>query len=140
MSADAEHQKDIFVLIEHLQGQVSDISYVMLAAGRAVAEGTGGNVVALLLGHEVQGLASDLAADQLWYIDHPSLAHHTPEAYQQVVTNLIQANAPRLALFGDTSIGAEAACTPKMARSNSSAKSAVARSWLKAPCPVQPPW
>jgi electron transfer flavoprotein alpha subunit len=109
MSADAEHQKDIFVLIEHLQGQVSDISYVMLAAGRAVAEGTGGNVVALLLGHEVQGLASDLAADQLWYIDHPSLAHHTPEAYQQVVTNLIQANAPRLALFGDTSIGAEVA-------------------------------
>lgn len=109
MSADTEHHQDIFVLIEHLQGQVSDISYVMLAAGRSVTQVTGGSVIALLLGHQAQSLASDLAADQVWYFDHPSLADYTPEAYQQAVINLIQAHAPRLALFGDTSIGAEVA-------------------------------
>ena len=53
--------QDIYVVIEHLQGQVADISYVMLAAARVLVQETGGNVVAVLLGHEAQGLAGNLA-------------------------------------------------------------------------------
>jgi hypothetical protein len=43
---------DIFVVIEHLRGQVSDLSYVMLAAARELANATGGKVIAVLLGHD----------------------------------------------------------------------------------------
>ncbi len=100
---------DIYVVIEHLQGQVTDISYVMLAAGHTLAQGTGGNTVAVLLGHNAQGLASNLDADSLLYIDHPALAEFTPDAYQKVLTDLINNNTPRAVLFGDTSIGAEVA-------------------------------
>ena len=39
--------QDIFVVIEHLQGQVADISYVMLAAARELAKSAGGNVTAV---------------------------------------------------------------------------------------------
>jgi len=42
-------------------------------------------------------------------VDHPALAEFTPDAYQQVLTGLINENAPRAVLFGDTSIGAEVA-------------------------------
>ena len=63
--------QDIFVVIEHLRGQVSDISYVMLAAGRELAQSGGGEVVAVLLGHNSQELAVDLAADRVLYVDHP---------------------------------------------------------------------
>jgi electron transfer flavoprotein alpha subunit len=101
--------QDIYVLIEHLQGQVADISYMMLATARSIAEGTGAAVVAIFLGHKEQELANDLAASRVLYFDHPDLANFTSAAYQKVVSALILENEPRLVLFGDTSIGAEVA-------------------------------
>jgi len=47
--------QDIYVAIEHLRGQVADISYVMLAAARVLAQGTGGKVVAVFLGTTPRG-------------------------------------------------------------------------------------
>ena len=44
--------QDIFVTIEHLRGKVSEISYVMLAAARVLVQETGGQVVAIVLGHQ----------------------------------------------------------------------------------------
>ena len=100
---------NIYVVIEHLQGQVSEISYVMLAAGRVLASGTGSELVAVLLGHEAQNLASDLAADRVLYMDDPALAEFTPEAYKLALAELINADTPRAVFLGDTSVGAEVA-------------------------------
>ncbi len=100
--------QDIYVLIEHTRGQVADISYMLLAQARQVARTTGGQVVALLLGHAAASLAQDLAADHVWYVDHPSLADFNWDAYQQVLAKLISQH-PRLVLFGDTTIGADLA-------------------------------
>ncbi|MBI4785874.1 MAG: electron transfer flavoprotein subunit alpha/FixB family protein [Chloroflexi bacterium] len=101
--------KDIYVLIEHLRGQVMDISYVMLAAARPMAAATGGQVVALLLGSGAQSLANDLAADRVLYMDSPAFADFTSEAYQRALTGVLQTGSPRAAIFGDTSIGGEVA-------------------------------
>jgi electron transfer flavoprotein alpha subunit len=101
--------QDIYVVIEHLRGQVADISYVLLAAARVLAQGTGGDVVGALLGHDAQGLADDLAADRVLYIDHPALADFTPDAYHRVLAGLIKDNAPRAVLLGHTSIGMDVA-------------------------------
>jgi electron transfer flavoprotein alpha subunit len=103
--------KDIFVVIEHLRGKVTDISYVMLAAGRALAQETGGNVVGVLLGHNAQGLVDNLRADRVLYLDHPALADFTSDAYQKVLAHLIGEKEPRAVLFGNTSIGADVAVT-----------------------------
>lgn len=100
---------DIFVIIEHLQGQVSEISYIMLAAGRQLTNQAGGNLVAVLLGNDAQGLAADLAADKVLYMDDPALAEFTPDAYQMALAELIKAETPRAVLLGDTSVGAEVA-------------------------------
>lgn len=102
---------DIYVLIEHLQGQVSDMSYIMLAAGRPLADASGGSLVAMLLGQDVQGLASDLGADRVLYVEHPALAEFSPEAYLKVIADLIQQGNPRAVLLGETSIGADVAST-----------------------------
>jgi electron transfer flavoprotein alpha subunit len=101
--------QDIYVVVEHLRGQVSDMSCVMLGAARGLAKATGGNVVAVLLGHQAQGLAGNLAANQVLYVDHPALADFTSDAYQKVLTHLIAANQPRAVLLGNTSIGADVA-------------------------------
>ncbi len=101
--------QDIFVLVEHLQGKVSDISYVLLAQARLVASASGGKVKAILLGSGVSGLAGDLAADEVLYFEHPALAEFTAEAYQVVLAKLLSDNPPRLLLLGDTSIGSDTA-------------------------------
>lgn len=101
--------QDILLLVEHFRGQVADISYVLLAAGQDLVKVTGGRVIAVLLGHNSAELAADLAAHQVWYIDHPALADFASDTYQQTLESLIQAHPPRLFLFGDTSIGAEVA-------------------------------
>jgi len=100
---------DIYVVIEHLRGQVMDISYVMLGAARALAQATGGKVVGLLLGHGAQGLAANLAAGEVLYFDHPALAEFTSDAYQKVLTRVIEEKQPRAVLLGNTSIGADVA-------------------------------
>lgn len=101
--------QDIYVLVEHLRGQVTDISYVMLAAARVLAGGTGGSVAAVLLGHAAQDLAGDLAADRVLYIDHPALADFTSDAYLATLSTLISQNQPRAVLLGHTSIGSDVA-------------------------------
>jgi electron transfer flavoprotein alpha subunit len=101
--------QDIHVVVEHLKGQVADISYVALAAARGLATGTGGDVAAVLLGHGVEQLAEDLSADRVVLVDDPSLTDFNPEHYIKILTELIGADPPRCVLFGDTSMGAEVA-------------------------------
>ncbi|MDP1780055.1 MAG: hypothetical protein Q8K73_07260, partial [Anaerolineales bacterium] len=99
--------QDIYVVIEHLRGQAADISYVMLAGARALAQKTGGEVVAVLLGHNAQGLANNMAADKVLYVDHPALAEFTSDAYQKALAGLIREREPRAVLFASSSIGAD---------------------------------
>jgi len=101
--------QDIFVVVEHLRGQVADITHVMLAGARALSQTSGGGVVAVLLGKDAQGLAANLAADRVLYVDSPALAEFTPDAYQLALADLIQAQSPRAVLFGHTSIGMDIA-------------------------------
>ncbi len=101
--------QDIYVVIEHLRGQVTDISYVMLAAARVLAQGTGGSAMAVLLGHNAQELAGDLAADRVLYVDHPALADFTSDAYLAALSALISENQPRAVLLGHTSVGMDVA-------------------------------
>jgi electron transfer flavoprotein alpha subunit len=101
--------QDIFVVVEHLRGQVADISHVMLAGARALSQTSAGGVVAVLLGKDAQGLAANLAADRVLYVDSPALAEFTPDAYQLALAGLIQAQSPRAVLLGHTSVGMDVA-------------------------------
>ena len=111
--------QDIYVIVEHLRGQVAEISYVMLAGARELAKGSGGSVVAVLLGHNAQGLAGNpsagsgqcLAADKVLSLEHPALAEFTSDAYQKALAGLIGKDQPRVVIFGSTSIGTDIAST-----------------------------
>jgi len=100
---------DAYVVIEHLRGQVADISYVMLAAARELVQGSGGKVVAILLGHKAKDLSTDLSADEVLYVEHADLQDFIPDAYQAVLLPLIKQNQPRVVLLGNTTIGADIA-------------------------------
>ncbi len=101
--------QDVYVVIEHLRGEVAEISYVMLAAARALVPGKGGRLVALLLGHDAQALSEELAADRVFYFDHPSLTDFNPEAYKRTLLSLVREEKPRAVFLGSTSIGSDLA-------------------------------
>jgi len=101
--------EDILVITEHLQGHVLDITYVMLAGARQLAEQTGGKVIAVLLGYKAQSLTKDFNADKVHSYDRPSLENFSPDAYLRVLEAEINEEQPRAVLFGHTTIGMDVA-------------------------------
>lgn len=106
--------QDIYVVIEHLRGQVADISYTMLAGAGELSKVVGGDVVAVLLGHNAKELAGNLAANRVLYLDHAALADFTSDAYQTALSDLISKDQPRAVFFGNTSIGSDIASVLSM--------------------------
>ena len=100
---------DIYVVIEHIRGKVAEISYLMLAAGRQLAGGSGGELTAVLLGSGAESLASDLGADKVVYFEDSNLTDYTPGAYLACLKDFLSSEQPRAVLLGHTSIGMEVA-------------------------------
>jgi electron transfer flavoprotein alpha subunit len=101
--------QDIYVVIEHLAGKVFDISFVMLAAARDLADQSQGRVIAVLLCHQSKDLGENLAADKILFVDHPAVAEYNPQAYLGVLETLLADKLPRAVLFGSTTMGTDLA-------------------------------
>ncbi len=99
--------QDIFLFIEHIQGQVSDISYIMAAAARDLAKSEDCGVVGILFGSGAEGLKESLAVDKVVYCDHPDLAEFSSDAYKRTLISLLDEYTPRAILFGNTTLGAD---------------------------------
>jgi len=100
---------DIFVFIEHFQGVVSDISYICLAQAQQIAKLKGGNVLAVLLGHNNEPLSGDLNAAEVISVEHDSFKEYTYDPFLSALEQIIKDKQPRLMIFGDTSIGSDLA-------------------------------
>ena len=101
--------QDIYVLVEQFKGKVTDMACMAMAQAKELAAASGGKVVGVLLGHNVAGLAKDLAVDKVLVYDDPVLADFTWDAYLKVLAALVKAEQPRLVLLGETTIGADIA-------------------------------
>jgi len=97
--------QDILVVAETSQQAVADITHELIGGARQLAQSTGGQVVAVLLGQEVASLAEQLAADRVLVIEDPLLASYAPDPYLAVLENVIKSVSPRVVLIGSTSIG-----------------------------------
>lgn len=102
--------QNIYVLIEHQQNHINEISYIMLAAAKYLAEHSNGDVVPVILGSDVQDLTTDLLGSQVLYFDHPQLADFNSEAYRRILKALLQDDPPRAFIMGHTTIGMDLIC------------------------------
>lgn len=99
---------NVWVLAEQWRGQLSDVTFELLVLGRELATTVGGPLQAVLLGHEVAGLAGKLgAADAVLHVDHASLAEPSPEAYCRVLAALIEERKPRVLLIPLTNVSSD---------------------------------
>lgn len=108
---------ELFVLAEHRQGQMRDTTFEMLTKGREMAEKTGAELTAVLLGKDVKEHAKVLSeyAKKVLLVEDAKLENFNSDAYQKVLATLIKEYKPRLTMIGHTSYGIELA--PRLAAS-----------------------
>jgi electron transfer flavoprotein alpha subunit len=102
---------DVFVLVEHRQGAIRDITFEMLTKGKMLCEKTGNRLTAVLLGKDVGAMAKELKdrANRIVSIEDPKLENFNSEAYQQVLGDLVQREKPFLVIVGHTAFGMDLA-------------------------------
>jgi len=105
----------IFVLAEHRQGQIRDITIEMLTKGRELAEKTSMELTAILLGSNVKEHAKNLAeyASKVVIVEDAKLENFDSEAYKKILSSLISTHKPLLVMIGHTSQGVDLA--PRLA-------------------------
>ncbi len=101
---------DVYVVVEHLRGKISDITFEMLGKGRETADTLGGKLYAILIGSQCADLAVELGkADAVLCVADMRLANFNPTAYKHTLGELVRERAPRLVMIGNTSMGMDLA-------------------------------
>lgn len=98
----------IWIFAEQRNGKVSSVVLELLGAGRDLSEKTGEKVTAVLLGHDMEPAARELVhhgADEVLYVDDPSLAQFNDGPYSSVLSDLIEERRPSIVLAGATFMG-----------------------------------
>jgi electron transfer flavoprotein alpha subunit len=106
--------KKVLVLGEVREGSLRNVSFEAIAAGVQIADG--GEVVGLLVGDAVAGLASELiayGASRIITVEHPHLKNYTSDGYSQAILAVVEQENPEAIVFGHTSLGKD--LSPKIA-------------------------
>src|SRR4030042_1285415 len=102
---------EVFVVVEHRQGKIRDITYEMLAAGEKLASQQRVSSTAVLLGYNVKNFVEELAsrASKVLVVEDAQLEHFNSVYYQKVLSSLIVKYQPILILIGHTAFGMDLA-------------------------------
>ncbi|MHA2378244.1 MAG: FAD-binding protein [Candidatus Thorarchaeota archaeon] len=104
--------KDVWVFCETADGRMRSVAYELVTKGRELADKLGEKVVAVLIGHEVEGLAESLVhqgADKVLLVDDKICGHYTTDAFTIAMTTLIAPRKPAIVLYGATNNGRDLA-------------------------------
>jgi len=86
------------------------VTYEILSAGKKLAEASGCELAAVVLGSGVEEAAAELrqyGADRILVADDPLLSDYMSDAYLGVLAGLIEKEAPEVVLFGASVQGRE---------------------------------
>lgn len=95
--------KKIFIVVDHFKGQVEDITYEMLGKANEMGETT-----AILIGDK--SLSSQLgSAAKVICVEDSSLSNFNPQAYLQIVGDIVKSASPDMVMIGYSSAGIDLA-------------------------------
>jgi len=95
--------KGVFVIAEQRDGALRKVSFELASAARKLADQTGDEVCAILLGSGIESLAAELGkfgVDKVFVGDNAALEPYVTEAHAQVVAKILKDNDAAIALFG----------------------------------------
>lgn len=98
----------VWVFAEQRGGELAEVSLELLGEGRRLADRLGEELVAVILGDEVEHLGQELiayGADSVFLAEHTDLEYFLEDSYTQVLVEVFQAQRPNIVLMGATAIG-----------------------------------
>jgi len=104
--------ENVLVICEQRDGNLQKISLELVGKGKELAETMGQKVIALIMGHKIEGLAQTLinhGADKVVYVDDPILKDYMTEPSTKAACAVIKSLNPDIVLVGATSIGRDLA-------------------------------
>ncbi|MFC1916571.1 electron transfer flavoprotein subunit alpha/FixB family protein [Chloroflexota bacterium] len=102
---------EVLVVAEHRKQGLADVSLEMLTKGRQLADRVSGELLAVIIGKDVDGYAPQLArwADKVLAVKNDKLEQSLAEPYQKILSLIIKERKPRLVLIGHSSFGMDLA-------------------------------
>lgn len=99
----------IFVVVEHRQGAIKDTTFELIGLARRLAEAAGLEPAAVLVGHGVAALAETLSryVPRTIVVEGEALEHFRYETHGPVLKDILEKEAPQLALCPHTAFGME---------------------------------
>lgn len=104
--------KGIWAFAEQNDGSLRKVSFEVVSTARKIADQLGEEVVAVLCGKGVEGLAGELAkygADKVIVVDDAKLENYNSGAYVAVMADLLKTNQPKALFLSNTSLGKDLA-------------------------------
>ena len=95
--------KGVFVIAEQRDGALRKVSFELASAARKLADQSGDEVSAILLGSGIESLAAELGkfgVDKVFVGDNAALEPYVTEAHAQVVAKILKDNDAAIAFFG----------------------------------------
>ena len=94
----------VWIFAEHQDGTIRKTTLELLGKGRELAGQLGAELIALLLGSGVDGLAQELTAyaDKVYLWDDPLLERYNSDVYLQTIAGIAEKESPQILLAGAT--------------------------------------
>lgn len=109
---DLDSYKNIWVYIECEKNRPKNVAYELLGVARRLADASGEECVAIVIGGLSQKYLQDLianGADKIYYLENNNYLEYNTEIYTQVVTDLVKEHKPNALLIGATVNGRDLA-------------------------------
>lgn len=102
----------VLVFADQKEGKFRKVIFEMLGEGRKLADYLGEELQAVLIGQNINELATVLGesgADKIFLIDDPTLATYTTDGYTNALVDLIKTENPSIVLFPHNAVGKDLA-------------------------------
>jgi electron transfer flavoprotein alpha subunit len=112
LRAKLKEYRDVWVLVEHDQGEPAQVSWELLGVGAELARVRGAQLCALVLGDDVEHLCGQsfaYGAAKAYLLNDPVYHYYRTEPYSRAICYLVDKYRPEIILMGATGLGRDLA-------------------------------
>ncbi|WP_425801706.1 FAD-binding protein [Desulfitobacterium sp. Sab5] len=98
----------VWVIVEYINGNISQVSWELLGEGRKLADALGTELCAIVTGYQVDHVVTEAfayGAEKVYVVDNPILKDYRTEPYADAIVDLSRKYKPEIILCGATSMG-----------------------------------
>ena len=104
--------KSILAIAEQIEGVFRKVTFEALSEGRRIADQLGGELNALVLGDNIENISKELeqyGADRIIVAENSNLSEYLPDAYGNVIADVIDKETPDVVILGASTQGKDIA-------------------------------